>query len=260
MKVIFAKYALSTSRLRKAAVMVFSTAALLLLALPVHAADLVTNGGFESNGGNGQLDFNTSATDWSVPSPPGSYTFLYAPGTADTGGANGEYGNVALWGPGNGVPNGLPAASPAGGYFVGEDSGFQVGTIQQTINGLTVGDTYTLGFYWAAAQQEFFTGATQSGWQVSLGSDTQSTAFASIPSEGFSGWQYQTFNYTASSTSEVLSFLAIGGSQNPPFALLDGVTLNATTSPVPEPATLSMLIGGLMSGLGVLRYKRLHKR
>jgi hypothetical protein len=143
-----------------------------LVALPVFAlivgvpglalADLVTNGNFESNGGNGQVGYNTFVTDWSITTPPGSYTFLFAPGTADTTGANGEYGGTALWGPGNGVANGLPATGPVGGYFVAQDSAFQQGTLSQTINGLTAGQTYQVGFWWAAAQQEGFTGATES--------------------------------------------------------------------------------------------------
>src|SRR5579871_3196769 len=88
------------------------------------ASNLVTNGDFESNSGNGQLGYNATATGWSVPNAPGSYAFLWnadggASGTsADNGGANGQYGNVGLWGPGNGVGNGL-TLSPTGGAFVG---------------------------------------------------------------------------------------------------------------------------------------------
>src|SRR5271166_3825225 len=75
----------------------------------VRGGNLVTNGRFEQNLGNGQVGVNTLLTGWSVPAPPGSYTFLFAPSTADFTGANGEYGNLALWGPGKGVANGLPA-------------------------------------------------------------------------------------------------------------------------------------------------------
>src|SRR5215472_1862898 len=43
------------------------------------AANLVTNGSFEINGGNGQLGFNTSATGWTVADPTtfGSYAFIF---------------------------------------------------------------------------------------------------------------------------------------------------------------------------------------
>ena len=230
---------------------------LLLAGASAHATDLVTNGGFESNTGHGQVGVTTSVTDWTVADiGNGTYTFLYASGTGDTTGANGQYGNVPLWGPNNGSANGLPASSPAGGYYMAEDSDFQVGPIQQTINGLTVGDSYTLGFYWAAAQQWNFFGPNTSGFQVSLGSQTFSTGLDSISSQGFSGWQYQTFTYTPTSSSELLSFLAYGSPQVPPFALLDGVSLTAT----PEPETLPLLLTGLVAGAGLLKSRKWLRR
>ena len=102
--------------------------AVLVLGSPAgaEAGNLVTNGGFESlTSGYGQLGYNTDATDWSVSGPGSSYTFVFAPGTADTTGSNGQYGNLSLWGPNNGSANGLPASSPAGGNFIGMDSDFQ---------------------------------------------------------------------------------------------------------------------------------------
>jgi PEP-CTERM motif len=229
----------------------------LTISIPAVASNLVVNGSFEVNGGNGQIGFNTTASGWSVPAPPGSYTFLYAPGTADTTGATGQYGFNGLWGPGNGSNNGLPATSPDGGYFIAQDSDFQQGAISQTINGLTPGDSYTVSFWWAAAQQYTFNGPNQSQWQVSLGSQTQSTALVTIPSHGFSGWMFQSFTYTATSSSEVLSFFANGSPQVPPFALLDGVTLNAST---PEPGTLALLGSGLLGAAGFVRRYRIKKR
>jgi len=83
-----------------------------------------------------------------------------------------------------------------------------------------------------------------------------STATFNLPSEGFSGWQFQTFDLTANSSTDVLSFLAYGNIQVPPFALLDGVSL----TPTPEPGTLPLLFTGLMGGLGVLRSRKWLKR
>jgi hypothetical protein len=230
-------------------------AAALALGSAAQAGNLVKNGDFETNGGNGQIGVNTSAANWSIGNPGNSsYAFLYGPGTADTTGANGQFGFVGLWGPGNGVANGLPATSPTGGFFLATDPAFQQNAIVQTITGLTPGAKYDVGFWYGFAQQEFFNGDTSQQWQVSLGSDTQSTAFYNLPSHGFSGWLHQDFTFTANSTSEVLSFFSNGSPQLPPFALLDGVTM---TGGVPEPATWAMMVLGLF-GLGfVVRQRRL---
>jgi hypothetical protein len=206
-------------------------------ALPfTSVADLVVNGSFESNAGNGQLGFNTSATGWSVPAPANSYAFLFGPGTADTTGANGQYGNLELWGPNSGSPNGLPATSPDGGYFVALDSDFQPGALSQTISGLTAGNSYNLSFWWAGAQQAGFSGASTDQLQVSLGAQTLTTPVVNNAEHGFTGWQQATLSFTADSSSEVLSFLAVGAPAVPPFALLDGVSL--TASAVPDNATI----------------------
>ena len=119
------------------------------------------------------------------------YNFVYAPGTADigtTGGANsgqpkeapgqynsGGYGSTYMWGPNNGSANGLPATSPAGGNFIAGDGAFQVGAIKQTITGLTAGQTYSVKFYWAGAQQQSFSGATTEAWTVTFGSQSFTT-------------------------------------------------------------------------------------
>jgi hypothetical protein len=71
---------------------------------------------------------------------------------------------------------------------------------------------------------------------------------------------HQTFTYTATSSSEVLSFLATEGSPfgGPPLVLLDGVTL----TPTPEPSTLllmSLMCVGLVS-VGAFRRLRQQAR
>jgi hypothetical protein len=219
---------------------VFGAAMALGAAAPAWAgAQLVTNGSFEqTSSGSGQMGYNTAATGWTT----SGYNFVFSSGSADTTGVTGQYGNLKLWGPNDGSNNGLPASSPDGGNYIGADGAFQVGAITQTISGLTIGQQYTLGFYWAAAQQYSFTGANTEQWQVSLGSQKFSTAVYSNLSEGFSGWMYQTFTYTATATSEVLSFLAIGTpSGQPPFSLLDGVSMQA----VPEPPGWPVMLAGL---------------
>jgi hypothetical protein len=225
------------------------------------AGPLITNGGFESttNGPGFQFDSTqsgypyTTATGWtSANGNPGSaYNFIFAPGTADTTGATGQYGGLSLWGTNNGGNNVIPASSPDGGNFLAADGDFQNAAIQQTITGLTSGNAYTLGFYWAASQQSGFNGDTLQYWSVSFGSQTQQTPTYALPSHGFSGWMYQTFNFTADGSSDLLSFLAVGNVQVPPFLLLDGVSLN----PTPEPTGLSLTAIGIF-GLGAVYLRR----
>jgi len=242
----------------KGAAIALSAAAVLTVA-PIAHAELVTNGSFEAtSNGNGQLGFNTDVTGWSVPAPPGSYAFVYAAGTGDTVGANGQYGNVSIWGPNNGSANGLPAASPDGGNYLAADGSFQDGAITQTLNGLTAGDTYAVTFYWAAAQQFGFTGGTTSGWSVDLGSAPAQSVSASIGSEGFSGWAQATLDFTADNTSDVLSFLALPTGGEPPFSLLDGVS--AADVSTPEPGTWALMFAGVFGALGVSRARQWFKR
>lgn len=197
---------------------------LLICAPGTGHADLILNGGFETlTNGFGQIGYNTNATGWQTT----GYNFVFGPGTADTTGVTGSDGPLSLWGPGNGSANGLPSSSPNGGNYIAADGAYEIAPITQTVNGLTVGKTYQLSFDWAAAQQSGFNGPTTDQWIVSFGNMTLSTPVLSIPSHGFSGWQTQSFDYVASSSSEVLSFLANGTPSGvPPFALLDGVTIN----------------------------------
>lgn len=239
----------------KIAVSIAALSAGLLLAGGASAAtNLVTNGSFETTvapGAEGQLGVNVTATGWSVPAPNGSYTFLWNAGTADTTGAINQNGNaVLLWGPHDGSANGLTASSPDGGNFIGADPAFHNGPISQTITGLIVGQTYQLTFDWAGAQQLGYDGETTEGWQVSLGgAPSQSTGIVTNANHGFVPWMTTQMYFTADSTSDTLSFLALGGptSSQPPFALLDGVNLIS----VPEPTTWALMIMGF-GGVGAM--------
>lgn len=189
------------------------------------------------------------------------YTFLFVPDatkasgtTADTTGATSpENGNAALklWGPGTGQANGL-TQSPDGNNFIASDGAYQRGAISQAVNNLVIGNNYFLSFYWAAAQQQGFTGATTEGWDVSFGGTTYSTPTVSTASQGFSPWRQQTFSFQATALSQTLSFLATGAPSGlPPFSLLDGVSLQ-----VPEPATWAIVMLGVV-GAGAMS---LHRR
>ena|SRR5450830_279258 len=213
-------------------------AALSMSSAQAAGGELITNGGFET-GTAGQLNFAGSANGWNTVN---GYTFLFNSTGADTTGVSGQFGNLTLWGPGNGAVNGL-TASPAGGNFLASDGAFQQSPITQTVNGLVAGQKYNLSFYWAGAQQQSFDGVNTEQWQVSLGGETHSTGVLTNSSHGFTGWQKETFTFTAASTSQLLSFLAVGTPSGvPPFSLLDGVSLVAA---VPEPDTWAMLALGL---------------
>jgi hypothetical protein len=220
----------------------------LILASPLRASiSYVQNGSFETTtAGTGELTFDTVATDWvSLSDGAGhdGYNFLFAPGTADSTGATGADGSLKLWGPGDGSANGLPATSPDGGNYIAADGAYEIGAVTQQINGLTPGDEYELGFWWAGAQQSGFTGPNTEGWDVSLGDLTQDTAILANSSEGFTGWSYQTFTFIADNANPLLSFLAVGTpAGEPPFSLLDGVSLEA----VPEPASCALIGLGLI--------------
>jgi hypothetical protein len=221
-------------------------------AVTAQAVPLVSNGNFETttNGPDRQMGFNTDATGWSTT----GYNFIFAPGSADTTGATSQFGNLQLWGPGNGSANGLPASSPAGGNYVAADGAFQTQPISQTINGLTPGNKYIVGFWYGFGQQYSFDGATIQNWSVSLGADTQTTADYDLPNHGFSGWMHKDFTFTATSVSEVLSFLAYGNLPVPPFALLDGVTLDVAA--IPEPAAWAVMVVGIAGIAGIARRRR----
>lgn len=246
--------------------------------------NLVTNGGFELSGpkaGGGAVTKSTEIgqqtvnngyftgaknvgqvlTGWNVK----GYTFLYFPGEGDTTGAASSFSNpgntnpVSFWGPGNGTGNGFTATSPVGGRYLAVDPLVKVPAppvfdIKQTISGLTIGKTYKLSFWSAAAQQFGFSGATTEGWQVSFGTQTFNTATVNTPSHGFSPWTLQNFTFKASSVSQDLQFLATGGPSGavPPFSLLDGVSLIG----VPEPTTWAMLIMGFFGVGSMVRRRR----
>ena len=234
---------------------VVATAMALNFVMPAMAIDLVANGGFENNGGLGQLGGGISfATGWAsatpASGPPTAFNFI-ANSNADSTGFSSIYSppNIKLWGPSSGVNNGF-TGSPNGGYFIAASGDYGVGALSQTITGLTVGDQYTLSYQWAASQMSDNLGATSQYWSASLGSESHDSPTFNLPSQGFSGWMTQTETFTATGASLSLSFLAHGLPSLTPTLLLDGVSLTPVS--VPEPSTLAMggfatLLVGLMA-------------
>ena len=234
----------------------FSTAVLCGIALAAATpalANSFTNGDFENvTAASGQLGYNVDATGWTTT----GYNFLFASGTGDTTGASGVYGGLSFWGTNNGGLNVLSASSPSGGNFVGADGAFGTAPIEQIIDGLTIGKTYSVGFDYAYAQQAGFDGDTIQHWSVSFAGQTQTLADYSLANHSFSGWAHASFDFIANNATETLSFLAYGNLPVPPFALLDGVTFTPDVAPgVPEPATWAMLLVGF-GGIGTLARRR----
>jgi len=203
-------------------------------------ADLVTNGDFTSfttdppNPPDRGYTTGAVLTDWT--SDGYNFVFVSAHDLGD-GTITGSGGNFSLWGAANGADPGNGGvdkllAPPNGGNIIASDGAYEVGPISQTISGLNANWTYVVSFEWAGAQQSGYTTATTEQWAVSLGSQTQSTAVVNNNAKSFTGWMSQTFDFTATSSSEVLSFLAVGTPNGePPFSLVGDVTMTI----VPEP-------------------------
>jgi len=213
---------------KKLSSIVISAIGLALFTSSMARANLVTNPLFTSYTGTTPKDYiqNVLPTDWN-----GSvFTFVDAPGTADDPTALG----IPVYPP-------FPANSPAGGNFIQADGTPSLSfPITQTINGLTNGQNYSLSFYQAGGQELNGSGGSLEQWQVSLGSDTQFSSVMNVPQGGVIPWQPQTLSFTATGSSEVLSFFAIGTPGIPPMVFFSDPDLEAT---VPEPSAFLLLAG-----------------
>jgi hypothetical protein len=231
-------------------------------AVPVTGTNLVTNGTFEAttNGNNKQLAATpvtsgetTSLTGWTSAqlgnSSYGGYNFVLDSSKITTSASK-----LAL--------SSYSSTTSHGNVFA-SDAVYGPGALTQLINGLSIGTAYELTFDYAVGQQAGYTAVnTNNYWLVGFGKDLGSMELAStkpidIPSGGFSGWQTATMTFTATSTSELLGFLASGGTNGaPPFMLLDNVSMSAK---VPEPATLSLMLGGI-GLIGFMARRRRNKQ
>jgi hypothetical protein len=120
------------------------------------------------------------------------------------------------------------------------------GSISQTITGLTAGEVYNLNFGYGIRG-----GAGAQQMTVSIGGDLLGTLDA--PSEVSSSWEAEYFSFTASGTSETLTFTSddVGGNK------AEGNELTAVSvTAVPEPMAWALMLAGFAAVGGALRLGR----
>jgi hypothetical protein len=230
------------------------------------AQNLVQNGNFNQTSYVYNNQFGTAWTQTTMQGVTnwtgnGGYDLYFFSGTATADSANSQYdsgyntGSEKLY-----ATTAFTGSSPRGDNFVAMDGDPSVGGgggISQTINGLTIGTSYSLSFVWAASQLQSRTGQTTEDLQVNMGGQIFTTPTVTNPSNGFTGWYTQAYTFTATATQELLSFLSQGTpSGQPPIALLTDVSVTK----VPEPGTLTVLGVGLAGLMAVRRRRKGHQR
>jgi hypothetical protein len=256
-------------------VLVTSVALNLIPIQQAQAINLVVNGGFSDNnviaasaylGNTDPNKKTTTVTGWTFGAFHGAgnsngdngYNFLVSDGTAlfsnMAAEGNSPYGGLSLYG----TFEQTVSSADGSGWFIAADGWFDNASISQTLTGLTVGQQYTVKFSQASGQQVGFTGNEIEYWKVGFGGSTQNSTIMDITSAAaVTSWDPQSLTFTADATSQVLSFLASGTRDVPPFALLSGVSVEAVPAPEPEDY-IGTLIG--MGFIGTLIKSRLTKK
>jgi choice-of-anchor C domain-containing protein len=126
-------------------------------------------------------------------------------------------------------------------------NGTSAASISTTVTGLAIGDPYTVWFDMAGNSEGLPTVKTL---DVSIGGAPSSYSFdTSGHSVTNMGWQSMSLNFTATSSSQVLTFAStISGAYGP---ALDNVRI-AGSGTVPEPSVLALMGIGLV-GMGFAR-------
>ena len=197
--------------------------------------------------------FNHSSAVYGAITPPGT-----AVGRGSAPGLPGVFAlNVA---PGQTVNS--PTGDPA--WFFQFDGDTQYGPrLSQQLTGLTVGKNYTVSFYQAGASinpeghTNIYNTPTWDQFQVTFGNEVKWAPRIDMALyENVRPWEKITMDFTATNTSQLLSFLNVGGpGGQPPIALLTSVTVDDGTPPptaVPWETDALPLVGATMVfGAGV---------
>ena len=206
---------------------------------PSLAANFIVNGSFEDSsfGGGGGFVLGlvgSDVTGWFIPSTDGTYPW---------GLQNGAFG----------------ASTPYGDqWFVVGETGASGGvphdyTIQQTMTGLTSGDTYTLSFAissegtdgGAVAQVSFLSGSSTGAQDFTAPAAT--TVF-------WNNWATESMTFVATSNMVTLQFKQLA-TEFPSGEDLGLDNVSVVGSAVPEPSTWAMMLFGF-AGLGYLAYRK----
>jgi hypothetical protein len=191
-----------------------------------------------------------------------SYAAITPPGTAAS---RAELSGLSLIHPLNVAP-GQTVNSPTGApaWFFNFDGDTQYGaTLSQQLTGLTVGKNYTVSFYQAGASinpgphTNIYNTPTWDQFHVTFGNEVKLAPRIDMALyENVRPWEKITMDFTATNTSQWLSFLNVGGpGGQPPIALLTSVTVDDGTppaTPVPWETDALPLVGATMVfGAGV---------
>jgi choice-of-anchor C domain-containing protein len=192
-------------------------------------ANLVINGGFESPviGAAAFTTFNvgsTAITGWTVIS-----------GTTDPGA-----GSVDLLSTFQTPHSGSQSID-----LDGSPPGPTPGGISQLLTGLIPNTTYTLDFFYSNNPN-----GTSSSALVTVGS-LSTTITHSGAGFGTPNYTEATFTFTASATTQLLSFVSTDSATDVNGIILDDVSVNVAT--VSEPATLGSAVVGVLMMLGFAR-------
>jgi choice-of-anchor C domain-containing protein len=138
-------------------------------------------------------------------------------------------------------------------------NGLSAGTISQTVNGLNVGQNYQLSFYMAGNTAggpavKTMTASVNGGGPQAFSFDDAAQSTTNM------GWTQETYDFTAASTSTVLTFASTVSAACEPASsasacgpALDNVSIQA----VPEATTFTIFAYMMLTGIVLVVRKRL---